>query len=255
MALNRSLSLLVHGKAKSGKSTIASTSPKPCCYFDIEGGTRFLPINAVVWDPNTEAPPIPDGTWDTAVVKVRVYDDVIKGLAWLQSGSHPFESVVIDSISELQQRLVDKVTNREQAKMQDWGDILRNFMGLMRDFRDLTENSVRPLKSVCLIAMSRSADDNLLHPFAQGQSSTMLPYMFDILGAMHVQAWTDDAGNQQQVHRLLVGANNIYETGERVGGRLAGYLDSPTIPQMLDMVFGPDPAAEAAAEEAATPTS
>lgn len=240
--LTRALSLLVHGNAKSGKSTLAATSPKPCLYFDVEGGTRFLRINATVWDPNLGGPPEYDGSWDTCVVKVREYDDVVKAYAWLQAGRHPFESVVIDSISELQQRLVDKVTNRDQANQQDWGTILRSFMGMMRDFRDLTEHPIKPLKSVMLVAMSRRTDDGKLHPFAQGQSSTMLPYVFDIIGAMHVQQWTDDAGNAHEIHRLLIGSNMIYETGQRVDGRVPGYIDNPSIPDMLDMVFGPDPA-------------
>lgn len=239
MTLNRSLSLLVHGEAKSGKSTLGSSSPKPCLYIDIEGGTRFLDIKAVKWDPKTEAPPKADDSWDTAVVTVRDYDDAIKAYEWLKAGKHDFQSVVIDSISELQQRLVDKVTNRDQAKLQDWGDILRKFMGFLRDMRDLTEHPTKPVQSVLLISMSVTDQNNKKQPFAQGQSKVMMPYLFDILGAMHVDSWTDETGAQHYVHRLIVGPNPNYATGERVGGRLAGYVDNPTIPMLLDSVFGP----------------
>ena len=238
MALSRSISILVHGNAKSGKSTFGSTSPKPCLYLDIEGGTRFLDIKAVEWDPNKYSPPEPDGTWDTAVVKIRQYDDAIKAYEWLKAGKHPFESVVIDSISELQQRLVDKVTNRDQAKLQDWGDILRKFMGLLRDMRDLTEHPTKPLQSVVLIAMSVDVANDKKQPFAQGQSKVMLPYLFDILGAMHVDTYADDAGAQHEIHRLLIGNNMIYSTGERVGGRVGSYVDNPTVPNILDAVYG-----------------
>lgn len=251
--MNRAISLLVHGSAKAGKSTLAATAPSPRIIIDIEGGTRFLNVKHVTWDPNKHAPPVDDGTWDTAVVTCRTYDDAIKAYQWLQSGKHPFNSLIVDSISELQQKLVEKQTNREQAKMQDWGDILRAFMGLMRDFRDLTENAIRPLEAVVLTAMSKPGQDGKLHPFAQGQSQIMLPYLFDILGAMHVDTWVDDSGNSQEIHRLLINTNPIYETGERVGGRLPGYLDNPNIPDILDRIFGPKPtAAVSAAETAAT---
>lgn len=238
MGLNRSISLLVHGSAKSGKSTLGSTSPKPCLYLDIEGGTRFLDIKAVKWDPQREAPPEPSDDWDTAVVTIRDYDDAIKAYEWLKAGKHSFQSVVIDSISELQQRLVDKVTNRDQAKLQDWGDILRKFMGFLRDMRDLTEHPTKPVQSVVLISMSVTDNNGLLQPFAQGQSKVMIPYLFDILGAMHVDMWTDDQGNTQIIHRLLIGPNKIYATGERVGGRVGSYIDNPTVPGLLDTIFG-----------------
>ncbi|QBZ72766.1 RecA-like DNA recombinase [Gordonia phage GodonK] len=234
--MDRSISILLHGGAKAGKSTFAATSPKPLLYLDIEGGTKFLDIKKKIWNPS-EAPPADDGTWDTAVVPIRTYEDVKKAYAWLQAGSHPFVSVVIDSISELQQRLVDHISNREQMRTQDWGDVLRQFMGLMRDFRDLTMHPTRPLESVILVAMSKDVN-GVLKPFAQGQSATMLPYLFDIMGAMHVDSWTDDSG-VHEVHRMLIGKNSIYETGERVGGRLPGYIDNPTVEGILEAIYGP----------------
>lgn len=234
--MNRSISILLHGNAKSGKSTFAATSPKPLLYLDIEGGTRFLDVNQVDWNPS-DPPPADDGTWDTAVVAVRTYDDAKRAYQWLQAGSHPFRAVVIDSISELQQRLVDHISNREQMRTQDWGDVLRQFMGFMRDFRDLTMHPTKPLESVVLVAMSKDVN-GVKTPFAQGQSATMLPYLFDVMGAMHVDVWRDDTGVENRVHRLLIAKNPMYETGERVGGRLPGYIDNPDVEDILERVFG-----------------
>lgn len=239
MALNRAISILVHGPSKSGKSTVAATAPAPRLYCDIEGGTRFLNIKPVVWDPQKYAPPVADGSWDTAVVTIRTWDDMLKTMQWLQRGEHPFKSLIIDSISELQQKLIDKVTKREATKQQDWGEILRLFMGAMRDCRDLCEHPTAPLNAVALIAMTKAGQDGLYHPHLQGQAATTVPYLVDITAATHVQTWIDDSGTTQRVHRLLIGSNGIYETGERVGGRLDAYMDNPTIPAILDAVFGP----------------
>lgn len=251
--MNRAISILVHGSAKSGKSTLAATAPAPRLLLDCEASTRFLNINPVRWDPNTEAPPVYDGSWDTCVVTVRQYDDVIKAYQWLQSGKHPFKSTIVDSISELQQKLIEKVSNRMQMQTQDWGEVLRNFMGTMRDFRDLTEHKTKPQTAVVLVAMSvpgNESNGGKQRPFAQGQSRIMLPYLFDILGAMHVDTWIDDSGVPQEMYRLLIGPNRVYETGERVGGRLSGYLDNPTIPEILDKIFGPEETEAATAVEA-----
>lgn len=245
--LGRALSLLIHGPAKVGKSTLASTAPKPLLYLDAEGGTRFLPIRAVLWDPRTEAPPVPDGTWDTAVVKVRDYDTILRAFEWLQSGKHYFKSVSMDSASEIQQRLIEKITGRGQAQQQQWGDILRQFIGLMRDFRDLTEHPTNPLEAVILVAMTKQGGDGLYHPWFQGQTQTMIPYLFDVVAAMTAFTYTPEGGEPYPVHRLLIGPNNIYEVGERAGGHLPAYLDNPTVPAMLDSIFGPAPVAAPAA--------
>lgn len=247
---NRAVSILVHGPSKSGKSTFASTAPGPRLYADIEGGTRFLNIKAVPWDPTKNAPPVADGTWDTAVVTIRTWDDILKTLWWLNSGKHPFKSLIVDSISELQQKLIEKVTKREATKQQDWGEILRLFMGLMRDFRDLCEHATAPLSAVVLIAMTKSGDDKLYHAHLQGQAATTVPYLVDIMAATHVQNWSDDQGNIQRAYRLLVGANPVYETGERVGGRLPSFIDSPNIPDLLTAIFGPEPVEKPAVKTA-----
>lgn len=235
---SRSISLLVHGGAKTGKSTLASTAPKPLLYLDAEGGVKFLPIRGVRWDPTKEEPPVPDGTWDTAVVQVRDFDTVIRAFQWLNSGKHPFEAVVMDSASEIQQRLIEKVTGRGQAQQQQWGEILRQFIGLMRDFRDLTEHPVKPLQTVVLVAMSKQAGDGIYHPWFQGQTQTMIPYLFDICAAMSVVNYSNESGQMLKAHRLLIGQNTLYEVGERAGGRLPGYVDNPNIPWLLDCIFG-----------------
>ena len=72
--LDASLSILVHGASKTGKSTLTSTAPLPICVLDAEGGWRFIseagfqsgkPLRRIPWDPNkTVQPPRYDGTWD-----------------------------------------------------------------------------------------------------------------------------------------------------------------------------------------------
>lgn len=240
--MSRAVSILVHGPSKSGKSTFGATAPAPRLICDIEGGTRFLNVKAVKWDPNVHAPPEANGAWDTAVVTIRSWDDILKTYQWLNSGQHPFKSLVVDSISELQQKLIEKVTKREATKQQDWGEILRLFMGLMRDFRDLAEHPTAPLNAIVLIAMTKVAQaDNMYHPHLQGQAATTVPYLVDITAATHVQTWMDDQGNTQRAHRMLIGANPMYEVGERVGGRLAPVIDSPNVQDILTAIFGPDP--------------
>lgn len=250
--MTRSLSILAHGLSKVGKSTFAATSPRPVLYLDVEGGTRFLPLTKVMWDPLTQAPPECDGTWEAAVVVVRDYAAVPAAFRWLESGQHCFESVVIDSISELQQRLVDQISQRAQMQMQDWGQVFREFIGLMRDFHTLTMHPTKPLQSVVFVSMSKTDDNNVYQPLAQGQSKNYLPYIVDILGALTVESGIDHTtGMPTTTHKFTTGPMLQYATGERVGGRVPPVLVDATVPLLLDYVFGVEPSTTPAPVEQA----
>jgi hypothetical protein len=225
------VSMIVYGKSKSGKSTLGDTTPKPRLVLDAEMGSRFTPSKKIVWDPTKSKPPEP-GDWETAIVPVRDYSTVLRAYEWLTSGQHPFRSVVMDSVSEVQQRAVDSLVGVNPMQLQDWGTLLRQVSDLVRKFRDLTTNPVRPLDAVVFIAMARQRQDGILQPHVQGALATTLPYYTDVLAYLGVVH--DEAG--QPVRRLLVGPTPGYETGERVGGRLGTFLDNPNVADMLAMI-------------------
>jgi hypothetical protein len=241
--VKRSLTMLVYGLSKVGKSTFAVTAPYPRLMLDVEGGHRFLPINVKYWDPLREAPPVADGTWDTCVVEVNDYDTVLRAYAYLQAGQHQFKSIIIDSISELQDKLFEKLAGREQIKMQQWGEVLRNMGGLLRDLRDLTMHKTNHLEAIVLTAMATQDKDGVYHPYLQGQLKVQAPYFYDILGAIVKETVPNPDPMQQPytVRRMLVDRTPQWEAGERVQGRLGTVVEQGDlgVVNMLDLVFGP----------------
>ncbi len=240
--VQRSLTLMVYGESKVGKSTLAVTAPYPRLMLDVEGGHRFLPINVKYWDPIREEPPVADGTWDTVVVNVRDYDVVMKAFQWLQTGKHQFKSLIIDSISELQVKCMDNIAGTEQMKMQQWGELLRHMGALLRDLRDLTMHPTQPLEAVVLTAMARKGQDGVYRPYLQGQLAIQAPYFYDILGAVTVEQIPNPDPMQPpyKVRRMYVERTPEYEAGERVQGRLGKIVEQQDlgVERMLDMVFG-----------------
>jgi hypothetical protein len=243
MSVQRSLTVMVYGESKVGKSTFACTAPYPRLMLDVEGGHRFLPIQVKYWDPLREAPPVADGTWDTCVVTVRDYDTVLKAYAWLQSGQHQFRSLIIDSISELQVKCMDSIAGTEAMKMQQWGELLRHMGGLLRDLRDLTMHPTNPLEAVVLTAMAKADKDGRYRPYLQGQLAVQAPYFYDILGAIVVENVPNPDPMQPpyRVRRMLVERTDKYEAGERVQGRLGSVVEQHllSVDAMLDTIFGP----------------
>lgn len=229
----RAWSLLVHGGPKVGKSRLGDTAPAPRLILDAEGGYRFTDSVKTAWNPQLDAPPAADGTWDACVVTVRDYAALQYAYSWLASGQHPFRSVVLDSISEIQQRCIDAIAGTEQMKTQDWGELLRRMSTLVRQFRDLTFHPTNPIEAVVIIAMTRQVE-GVWKAYVQGQLGTTLPFYVDTLAYLYHDT---DASTGERHLRLLTADHPQFEAGDRTG-RLDSVVDNPTVPTMLDTIFG-----------------
>lgn len=220
-----SLTMLLHGPSKSGKSLLGVSTPPPRVLFDVESASRFLPLKAIEWDPADPPPKADIKKWDTAVIPVRKWTDATAGLDWLTTGDHPFKSATVDSISELQARYVEHVAGRSQVKIQQWGEALREVGWFVRDLRDLTMHPHHPLEAVVLTAMSKIDQNGLIRPHLQGQLQHVIPYLMDITGALIVEE--DDEGNE--IRHLLSRRRNNIEAGQRVGGKIPPLLKLPNV--------------------------
>jgi AAA domain len=236
MTEDRSISFLIYGASKSGKSTLAVSSPAPRLYMDVEAAARFLPIKRVAWNPAKEEPPEYDGTWDTAVVPTKNWDTVQKAYQWLASGKHPFNSFIIDSISELQQRYIEGISGRSQLQLQQWGDAFREVAGLIRDIRDLTVHPTKPVQCVVLTAMARNRD-GLWSPFVQGQLQDVMPYFLDLTGYLYVELEPGEGDMLVEKRRLLTRRTTQFEAGQRLGGAIPPIVESPNLEEMIETVF------------------
>lgn len=255
------LSLLVHAHSKVGKSTLGGTAPPPVLIMDAEGSTKFLPLRMREWDPNRYGAPEYDGTWDAVVVTIRRIEDLQAVFNYLQMYPHPFRSIVVDSISEVQRKLKQGLTGGTgDMNQQRWGQILSQMDFLIRGFRDLTQHPTCPIQVAVFISETRMNGEGKLAPYMQGQIVTMLPYFMDIVGYLEVipayyadgQPQYDERGNQVRVRRLHVAAGSAaWESGERVWGRLGDFVDHPNIQTMLTTVY-PHLAAAATTPEGVT---
>lgn len=241
-------SLLVYGPSKVGKSTVMLTGPLPMLYLDVEGQTRFLPWNGRKVDYDMiSAPPEYDGTWDYVRVRINTFDQMKTAYAWLASGNHPFKSVIIDSISELQQKYVDKIAGTSQMETQNWGELLRGLAQLMRQFRDLLEHPTNPMQFIGITSMMVSKNGKL-GPYLQGAMQNIAPYLLDVVGYF---APYSEMATGLNTRRMTFDPSPFFEAGSRVPG-IQGFADNPNIAHLAAQVAAERAAAIAAAQAAAT---
>lgn len=233
---DRALTILMHGLSGAGKTTLAATAPKPLLLLDVEMASRFIRGRKIKWNPLTEAPPVWDGSWDICVVIVNEFQKAQVAYEYLKSGNHPFKTVVVDSISELQSKAVEKIKGRQQFQTQDWGKLLSVMSFYCKDLRDLAEADEK-IESIVITATSKDYD-GIIKPYLQGQIASQAPYWFDITGYLYVQQVADAQGTIIDTRNLLIGNHPNYEAKSRVPG-LPTVIENPDISAMLDSIFGP----------------
>lgn len=189
MSARPTLSILVHGESKVGKSWFGASAPAPRLILDSEGRAKYAPSVApkVYWDPRQGPPPASDGTWDTCICAVPDFETMNLAFQWLRSGQHHFLSVVVDSLMEVQKRCIDVIAGASQMEIQNWGELLRELEKLVRSYRDLVLIESNAADVVVFIVGCKD-DDGVKRPLLQGALQDTVPYYMDSIGYMYKEA-------------------------------------------------------------------
>lgn len=225
-----SLTMLVHADSKVGKSFLSVSTRPPRLYLDVENASaKISGLKITTWDPR-DAPPAASPKWDTCVVHIRTWQDALDAMDWLQSGNHPFVSISLDSVSELQNKVLDKIAGRNQVKIQDWGGVLREMGGWLRDLRDLTVHPTNPITSIVITSMTvLDTENKIQRPYLQGQLKNVIPYLWDVVGYMYIEEDENENEVRWMLTRRVTERGIRIEAGERIGGKIPARFKLPNI--------------------------
>lgn len=246
MALD-SMTFLLHGDSGSGKTRLLDTMPGKRLVFDAEGGISFTDSKKVEWKVSDDWPD-PGGDWETAVCEIVDYETIRRGYKRLNRGDHPFDSIGIDSLTELQKRCKDAIVGQSSMEWDDWSALLRRMEGLIRNFRDLKMHPKNPVKCVAFTALTgKREDEGRYRPNVQGALRDSLPGFVDVVGYLYTKTETETGAT---THKMLTHLTPSYLAKDRTD-KLPPVVKlgtkskeetkyEITIQDLLDIIFGKD---------------
>lgn len=163
---------LVYGTSGTGKTTFGSTAPK-VLFASSEDGLLSVAEKGVEY------------------AQIKSYKDLIDLLAFLIKGGHGYETIVIDSITEINEIIKEEIETRTKRLMQlqDWGEVQKKIKNTFRSFKSLPMH-------VLFIAQEKVIHDEdkieKIVPGLNGKAATTIAYDVDIVGYLMI----DKAGKR-----------------------------------------------------------
>jgi phage nucleotide-binding protein len=248
--VSRTASYAIYGRAGSGKTTLASTFPKPLLLLDIrdKGTDSITDVKGV------------------HVLEVESLDDIEDIYYHLKDDKHNYKTLVFDTVTEMQKLVMKSVVlgkskNKkvDESRIGDWGSMAKrdwgDVAGIMNkwiaDFRDLEMEVVFLAQERVKNVDDEEGDDNQLTPevgpAVMPSIATTLNAAVNVIGNMFIRMKRTSVvkGNkksykEEPTYCLRVGPSPIYTTKLRKpkSAEAPSYLEDPTYDDIKDLVKG-----------------
>jgi len=206
----KGLKVLVYGQAGSGKTTLTKTLPKPVV-LSAEDGLLSLKDDNIPF------------------VEIKNIGDLHDAYSWLKD-SDEFQSVVLDSISEIAEVVLahEKKVNKDGRAA--YGEMDVQLSEIIRAFRDL---NMHVLMTAKLEKQQDEMGRMLYFPSLPGNKTAQkLPYFFDEVLALRIEK--DEEGKTQRA--LMCDSDGLWLAKDR-SGKLEAW-ETPDLGEIIAKIGG-----------------
>lgn len=215
--------VLIYSDPGVGKTTAAALSPKPLI-INCEGGTLCLNKFKKYYD-----------ELDIKTFRPQSIQELQEVFWYLKSGNHDRQTVVLDSLSEIQRMSMDEILldpsrdskyDRDTPILQDYGKNTQQMRRLVRTFRDLRMNVV----FTCLAQERKDENDGTVRvmPDLTPKLATDVMGYVDVVGYMFVSG-------ENSTRKMLVQPKGKYLAKDR-SGKLGVGLTEPTMFEVFNRI-------------------
>ena len=204
--------ILVYGMAGAGKTFLARTAPGKVLVISAEAG--LLSIRDAQ---NVEA------------IEVKSAAEVVEVYEALRSGKLQYDTVCLDSISEISELLLQAEKARHKDARKAYGEVQESVTNVMRAFRDLQMHVMFICKEDKVNNDGTFEQAPKMVGTKLGQSIT---YFFDEVLALRVIEDTDEEGNPVQARWLQTRIGQGYVAKDR-SGKLEAF-EEPNLTKLIE---------------------
>jgi phage nucleotide-binding protein len=208
------IKLVVYGPSGAGKTTLIKTLPNPII-LSAESGLLSIQDS------------------DLPYIEINSMEDLTEAFKWASESEEAkhFESIALDSISEIGEVVLNYEKKLTKDPRQAYGALSEQMTDIIRAFRDL------PAKNVYFSAKLEKSQDEmgrlLYNPSMPGKALTQaLPYLFDEVLALRVER--DEAGQAQRA--LMCDSDGLWLCKDR-SGKL-GAWEAPDLGEIIAKIGG-----------------
>lgn len=172
---------LIYGASGSGKTVFAG-SANDAIYASAEGGLLSIADRSPKF------------------VEIKKLTDLQELYSFLSTQKHKYRTLVIDSITEINDIIKMEIEKRigRAMQIQDWGELSKKIRALFRSFRDLPMH-------VIFVAQEQYINDEdkikKIVPSMSGKAATEIAYFMDIVGYINVEGdgtrWIETDSNKK----------------------------------------------------------
>lgn len=227
------IKILVYGRNGMGKTRFACTAPRPLVIDIQEKGTKSV----------RDYPGVD-------VIKVAKWSEIVWAYWFLRAGNHEYDSVVIDTITGMQNVCMvqvlkesedrDPLKDPKTASQRDWGKLAQLMKEQLLNFRNLPMHVIYTAQE--RIQSNEEEETVERVPDLSPGSRATATACVDIIGRVYkkevrtVNKKTKKEVSRWQV-RMLVGPHDDYVTKDRTGS-LGRIMSEPTVPKILEAMNG-----------------